>query len=553
MLGVLLKKQMTEKLSYFKRDKKRVDIVGAVLTLVLTAFIMYVVIEVFGAFVAKYSEIRLNGVRDVRARQYEIMTFVYEFVFAVDVVGGIVALNRAIFESDDRMIIQTLPVKPSDVLYSKLIFIYIRQVLSAFVILVPFVAVFASVTKQDGGYVVLGLLAAFIIPVMSLSVSSVLAMPYYYVKKFFSSKYVCLLVIVTIVLFALFYCYASVLDFLKTLMATGEIKFFFSEKTMTTIISVTKKLVPANFIAAFTLKTEVWKNLAIIASITVGTGIIGIFVTTLLYNKAMKTRTTAGAIMIFAKKSAAKPLPPFLSLLKKEFNLVLFTPDYAVQYFTVAAIMPLMVYFCMNIGKSFLTSLVYVQTDFELAILLTVLFGALTNTFCATNVSRDGKSFYVEKTLPLSINEIMGAKIALSFAVAVISVGIAATVLLAKKYVSAGEGAFVFFVGAVMALSQILYATRKDLNSPQFSLDEDNVVRESNNNVSIIVVLGLVSALILGGIPLFVNVLSSVKGKDMRWFTYVFASACAAAVLIGSLSYYFIGRKNRFDRVTEGD
>ena len=111
MLGVLLKKQMTEKLSYFKRDKKRIDIVGALLTLVMTAFIMYVVIEVFGAFVAKYTEIRLNGVRDVRARQYEIMTFVYEFVFAVDVIGGVVAINRAIFESDDRMIIQTLPIK----------------------------------------------------------------------------------------------------------------------------------------------------------------------------------------------------------------------------------------------------------------------------------------------------------------------------------------------------------------------------------------------------------------------------------------------------------
>ena len=36
MLGVLLKKQMTEKLSYFKRDKKRIDIVGALLTLVMS-------------------------------------------------------------------------------------------------------------------------------------------------------------------------------------------------------------------------------------------------------------------------------------------------------------------------------------------------------------------------------------------------------------------------------------------------------------------------------------------------------------------------------------
>lgn len=553
MLGVLLKKQITEGLSYFKRDKKRVDFVGVLLTLAMTVFIMYVVVEVFGAFVAKYSEIRLNGVRDVRARQYEIMTVVYEFVFAVDVIGGVAKITRAIFESDDREIFQTLPVKPSDVLFSKLLVIYVRQVVSAFVILVPFVAVFATVTAQNAGYVILGLLAAFIIPIMSLAVSSVLAMPYYYVKKFFSSKYVCLFVIVTLVLFAFFRCYAEVLDFMRKLMSTGEIKFFFSEKTMTTIIAVTKKLVPANFIAAITLKTEVGKNLAIVAAIIVATGAIGVFVTSLLYDKAIKTRATVGAIMIFAKKSAAKRLPPFLSLLKKEFNLVLFTPDYAVQYFTIAAIMPLMVYFCMSIGKSFLTSLVYVQNDFELAILLTVLFGALTNTFCATNVSRDGKSFYVEKTLPISINEILGAKIVLSFLVATIAVGITAAVLLAKGFVSVGEGAFVFAVGAIMSLSQIFYATRKDLNNPRFSLDEDNVVRESNNNVSIIVVLGLVSSLILGGIPLFVNVLAGIRGKDMRWFTYVFASAITAAVLAASLAYYCIGIKARFEKVTEGD
>ncbi len=553
MLLVLLKKQVTEKLSYFKRDKKHVDIVGVLLTLVMTAFIMYIVIKVFGTFVAKYSEIRLHGVRDVRARQYEIMTFVYEFVFIVDVLGGVLQINRAIFESDDRIVMQSLPIKASDVLFSKILFIYIKQVVSALIILIPFVAVFASVTGKDAGYVVPGLIAGFIIPVMSLAVSSILAMPYYYVKKFFSSKYVCMLIGVTLILFVFFWCYANVLDFLKTLMSTGEIKYFFSEKTMTKIISVTQKLAPANFIASVTLKMSVGKNIGIIVGITIATGIIGVLVTSLLYGRAIKTRPTTNAIMIFAKKSAGKELPPFLSLLKKEFNLVLFTPDYAVQYFTVAAIMPLMSYFCMGIGKSFLSSLVFVQNDFELAILLTVLFGALTNTFCATNVSRDGKSFYVEKTLPLSINEILGAKILLSFFVSALSVGITAIVFLAKKYVSAGEGAFIFVIGAITSLSQILYATRKDLNNPRFSLDEDNVVRESNNNVSIIVVLGLVSALILGGIPVLVNVLSSVKGKEMSWFTYLFASLCAVAVFVASLLYYFVGRKARFERVTEGD
>ena len=37
MLGVLLKKQLCEKLSYFRRDKKNIDYVGAILTLALLA------------------------------------------------------------------------------------------------------------------------------------------------------------------------------------------------------------------------------------------------------------------------------------------------------------------------------------------------------------------------------------------------------------------------------------------------------------------------------------------------------------------------------------
>lgn len=553
MLGVLLKKQMTEKLSYFKRDKKRIDIVGALLTLVMTAFIMYVVIEVFGAFVAKYTEIRLNGVRDVRARQYEIMTFVYEFVFAVDVIGGVVAINRAIFESDDRMIIQTLPVKASDVLYSKIIFIYAKQVLSAFVILVPFVAVFASVTKQGRGirdpraacgvyysrYVAFGVERACDAVLLRQKVFLVEVRLPSGDSNAGAFRAVLLL------------CDGARL--LKNPYVNGRNQVFLFRKDDDDDNFVDEKPCPRKLYRGVHTENGRLEKSGDNRGDNRRDGRNRHSHNVAFVQQGDENARDGGRNNDFCKKSAARKLPPFLSLLKKEFNLVLFTPDYAVQYFTVAAIMPLMVYFCMGIGKNFLTSLVFVQSDFELAILLTVLFGALTNTFCATNVSRDGKSFYVEKTLPLSINEIMGAKIALSFAVAVISVGIAATVLLAKKYVSTGEGVFVFFVGAMMALSQILYATRKDLNSPQFSLEEDNVVRESNNNVSIIVVLGLVSAMLLGGIPLFVNVLSNVRGKDMRWFTYVFVSVCAAAEFVGSLLYYLIGIKARFDRVTEGD
>lgn len=553
MLGVLLKKQLCEKLSYFRRDKKNIDYVGAILTLALLALMLFVIVEVFGAFVEKYTAIRMYGVADVRARQFEIMTLVYESVFLIGIISGVSMINRALFESDDRQILITLPVKASTVFLSKVISVYFKQTLTSLIATLPFISVFAAVTGQGAGYIALSVFAALLIPFASLAASSVLCMPYYYIKRFFQSKYLSLFIVITAIMFLLFWGYANVLDFMRTLMSTGEIKFFFSEKTMTAIINVTDKLVPANFIARFTLGIEAGNNFGILLAITVASAVTGLFVTSALFNKAMKIQNTRGGKIIFSDGKLRRRMSARTSLFVKEFETVLLTPDYAVEYFSVAAIMPLMVYFCMTIGKSLLKTLVFVENDFELAIFLTVLFGALTNTFPATNVSRDGRAFYMLKTLPLKITDVLAPKIAMNVTVSALSAGITAAVLAGKKFVSVPEGLFVFVVVMILSVAEILIATRKDLNKPRFSFDDDNVVRETNNNVSLIIVIGILLALVLGGIPLAVNVMQGLKGKNYGLFTYLFAGAGAVTALACAAAYAFSGIRKRFDALTEGD
>ena len=88
MIRVLLKKQMHERLSYFKRNRKNIDVVGMLLSAVLAALVLFVVAVVFKQFIEKYSTIRINNVLDVNARLYEIMTIVYEVVLLISVFGG---------------------------------------------------------------------------------------------------------------------------------------------------------------------------------------------------------------------------------------------------------------------------------------------------------------------------------------------------------------------------------------------------------------------------------------------------------------------------------
>ena len=543
MIGVLLKKQIYERLSYFKRNRKNIDVVGMLLSAVLVALVLFVVAVVFKQFIEKYSTIRINNVLDVNARLYEIMVIVYEVVLVASVLGSTSQLTRAIFESDDRNVLAVLPIRPQAIFFAKMISSYFSQAVLSACITLPLVIVFAQVTAKGADFIVVSTLASLLIPFISLGIASILCLPFYFIKRFFQSKYIIFLVSVTIALGVLFGGYAVILDFFKDLMATGDIKFFFSQEVMEFIINLTAKLVPASFITKLVFGIDPWLNGGILLAIIVGLGAIGVGVEYLLYNAAIKIRVQNTDGIIFRAKKLSRPRSVTHGLIAKELGAILFTPDYAFQYFSVAAILPLMVYFCMDLGQKLLSSILHVELNFELALILTILFGSLTNTFCAINISREGRSFYMQKTLPIKHTKILGVKI-----------GVSSIVISALGYVDFLEGAFVFIIGTILGLAQICFATRKDLNNPYFPTEEDKTVKEGNGNVSTIIVVGMLASLIIGGVPLGISVLSNLKeGFQIPNFTYIFVSVAAVLSLVASLLYTFIGIRGRFDRLSEGD
>ena len=557
MVGVLLRKQMHERLSYFKRNRKNIDVVGILLSAVLVALVLFVVATVFKQFIEKYSTIRINNVLDVNARLYEIMTIVYEIVLLISVFGSTAQLARSIFESDDRNVLAVLPIKPQAIFIAKMIGLYFSQAVLSVCVTLPLVVVFAQVTSQDTAFIVIATVASLLIPFISLGVASILCLPFYFIKRFFQSKYILFLVSVTALAAVLFFGYAKMLKFFEQLMATGDIKFFFSQEIMEFIIDLTAKLVPANFISKLIFGINPIMNGLMLLAIIVGLGLIGFGVEYLLYNLAIKIRVQNNDGIVFHAKRLSRPRSVTKGLMYKELGAILFTPDYAFQYVSVAAILPVMVYFCIGLGESLLGSLLHVEMNFELALLLTVLFGSLTNTFCAINISREGRSFYLQKTLPIKYTKLIGVKIVLNFIVTILSVGISTAVITVLGYIEYLEGAFVFFIGVVMGLAQICFATRKDLNKPFFPTEEDNTVKESNGNVSTIIVLGMITSLIVGGVPLGFGVLGNFKSieiiADVEGFTYLFAGAVAMVTLVASLLYTFIGMKKKFERLSEGD
>ena len=553
MIGVLLRKQIHENLSYFKRNRRNIDVVGMFLSLALIAIVLFVIATVFKQFIEKYSTIRIDNVLDVQARLYEIMTIVYEIVLLISVFGSTSALTRAIFESDDRNVLIVLPIRPQAIFIAKMVSVYFSQAILAVCVTLPLVIVFAQVTAQSIMFIVISTLASLLIPFISLGIASILCLPFYFIKRFFQSKYILFLVVVTAIAAVLFVGYAKVLSFFENLMVSGDIKFFFSQEVMEFIINLTDKLVPANFLARLVFGVEPLKNAIILLIIIAVLGVIGFIVEYLLYNAAVKIRVQNNDGIVFHAKKISRPRTVVSGLISKELGSIIFTPDYAFQYISVAAILPVMVYLCMGLGESLLAQLLHLEMNFEIALLLTVLFGSLTNTFCAINISREGRSFYMQKTLPIRYSKMLGVKIGLNFVVTMLSVGISTLVITLQGFIEPMEAVFVFAVGIILGLAQICFATRKDLNHPYFPTEEDNTVKESNGNVSTIIILGMIISLVVGGVPLVYSVLDSLKGDGIAYFTYLFAGGLSVVVLIASLLYTFIGIKSKFERLSEGD
>lgn len=562
LIGALLKKQRIE--SSYKYRRGKFDIMGFLLGLLLAAAIIALFVVFFGKFVGIYMQVKgVFGVEGVEARPafhydlriYELMTLIYAVVFIFLTIGAIMQINRQIFDADGARLYAAMPVDSTSLYVAKMITIYASQlVISTVVVLtVNITAAINIMSKVFLGWqywIVTGVMC-FLLPLLTIAVGSLLALPVNAAKRFLKDKFLLNFIMVTAVMAVAFWLYSIVLDAVKQMLLGDDLKYFFDEPKMTAIVGLVSGLYPVKWLVDLMLAKLDPSALHIgHTPLIAGIGIAGVLVACIalalvmlrfMLQRALQARNTGSSSYLKKGGKVESGKYGFFALVKKEFLLIFRTPAYMFSYLSVAVIMPLMVYFCMAVGASMLESLVGVQLNLELALFLTLLFGALTNVFCATNISRDGEMFYSVKAYPLGYKSVFFSKIFLCMLVTTLSQLANAIVLICTSSVSWYGGLFVFIVGALFGFVNICVATRYDFNHAHFSTEEDGEIKESSGVVSTIIVFGMVTAFLVGGIVVVMRLMTELKGQSLPWLTYLIG---AVAAVIGAVlaCLYFVGR-----------
>lgn len=530
----LLSKQLKEDFNLTKG--KKIDVFGMLINLIISVAVIALVVLVFNNFIDAYLNIEVDKVIDTAARQQEILTFVYGLVIIAGVVGAIGQITHGLFENDDLKIYISLPISPNVIVLAKIIAVYLKQIVTSAVVLVPFAVMIGLAGQNETVFYVIMAISCLFVPVVSVALATLLALPFYVVKRFVRSRFTVNFVVTTALLALLFWGYSYILGLLEQILGAGELQYIFTAETVAVISAIAKWLVPAANFAALCFGGGFVINIAIILCFITFSGVVSLLVIHLLYVYITNSRLTR-ANSNRALKASLKQHNVFITLIKKEFNEVYRSYNYSYQYFSVAILMPLMVALCANIASGLLAELLFVDVNFELCIFVIAIFGVLTNTFCATNISREGQLFMSIKAMPVKPHIVIYAKVVFCMIVSFVSVLLASIALFVFEYVTIGQALIILVVGNCLAFAQICFATKLDFKNPQFSSDDDVEIKESNSTISSILFVGLLLAVAMGLLVVFFALTSKLQGGDSSLATSLCSLGFSLLIAGGSVLY----------------
>lgn len=544
--GVLLKKQFQEWFYFFKKRGKKLDWLGLITSVILTALLVTVFLLVFITFIRTYTKVSYQG-DGFLERQHEILTITYSLILFFNIISGVRSIENNISSAVDLEVLIGLPIGSQTLFLSKIVGIFLNQLFNSLLFILPINLVFGILTEQSLYYILVSLLICLIVPVLSLIIAAFLAIPYHYFLRFIKSRFVLLTSLFTILIVGAFMVYSWILKVIQGLLETGVIKFIFDMKRIRLIKTLVSYLYPGNLLSGILLRKNAWGALLIILAFI---GIVGTGAYFLI--KKFFLRITQGKLEssrnVFKRKRKYREKGLILTLMNKEFVNVLRTPNYSFQYFAVTLTVPLMVYTTMSLTASLITKAIGLQLDFELAFFIIIMFNLLTNTFCATNISRDGRMFQVLKTLPIGHREIILSKVLFSALVSFASIFFTVLVMIVAGYITVFEGLIIFITTALLSLSVIFFATRKDLNRPRFPTGRNQEIKEETGTVSLIVFMGLLSSLVIGALILFARILVTFRRSEAFGTHLATVSVVLLSLLIFGLSlfYLFFGLKKKY-------
>lgn len=526
----------------FKKVKgRKFDVLGSLLSLLISLLIIVVFVFLISSVVENYLAVKINKVEDPIARATELLNVFYAVIILAMGFLGVEKMRKSLTQKKHKELFLRLPVKQQTIFLSKLAVLLLWNYLVAFFLVIPVNFIFFLALDISYLFWLNTALVWLLLPIVPFLISSLLIIPYIKIIDFIKDKYVIIFVLLSVLLISAFLLYSVLLNVVQELLETGLIRFIFNEEFTNTLQSFLLYTYPANSLTNIALGQNMLESILIVLAVSaVAAGVIYYVTKNLYYITLYKndSRRQNGK-----KKEKYLQLNPIVSLVKKEFISVFRDSKNVFAYFAIATAMPAMVYCCYTLFESLITNTLGLEVNFSLALLVILIFSVLTNTFCATNITRDGLAALKTKLLPIKAKYLLLAKVLFCSIVSSLAVIVSSIILICATSLGVFDGILCILFGVIFSITQIFVATRLDLNHAKVSLSPVEVESASSKTIAKVVFIGLILALVMGILSMVISIFASVPGNDFVQklnLKNIYAYVLPAVICLGYFVFGFI-------------
>ena len=493
-----------------KHKNQKFDVVGTILSALITLLIIAVSIILISSITKGYIAIKVNKVANPTQRGLELINLFYILIVGLMSVLCVEKMRKTLTDKTGKNLLLRLPVKKQNIFLSKLAILFLINYATGFVLIFTINLIFFICLDVSAIFWLQTLAVWLFLPVIPFFVASLLVVPYIKIVDFVKEKYIILFILVSALLIFAFIIYSNLLTIIQELLSTGSMKFLFNENFTNTLQALLKYFYPVNCLSNIIMGQDLFLSFAIIISVVVISLVVIYFISKALYNVTLyKNEEKKFALKKFEAKKQNNVI---IALLKKEFISVFRDSRHMFSYFSIALAMPVISYCCYTLFETLLKNTLGMSANYSLALIIVLIFSVLTNTFCATNISRDGVSNLKTKLLPIKASTILLSKVVFCAIVSSLAVIVSSAGLVALTSLKFLDGILVIAVGLLFSDAQILIATRIDLNNCKLSSNQYEIESQSSKTIAKVLTVGVVVALAMGILSLVMMLFNSGNG-----------------------------------------
>ncbi len=348
-----------------------------------------------------------------------IMSAVQLFALLVSMFG----VMNSLYNSPDTPFLNTLPVRHTAVFFAKFATAYISTLSFTAALLIPSLLTISIVYASLGramfyGYFALIFLVALASPILPLFVITLFSMPISYLGTFFKGRSTLKTVLTLLFYVAIMVGYFLIMLYVsKTNETESSPPMEMTANALAGLGVFSKVMYPNKVLLDFCLGIDAGKNFGISFAIIVGMAAIMLLLAMLFYRRInerrLETHTESSKSAVSYKQSNI-----ISALMMRDFKQIIRNPNLAMSSLANILICPVLtaIMFFMSDKQIGEEAPVYLNSMLKLSyiVLYSLIFLGGTNTMAMIAYTREGRSFYQSKTLPISAKDSIKAKFILA-------------------------------------------------------------------------------------------------------------------------------------------